>query len=215
MRMGLVAAVAGVLVLVSSAGADVVLNFGTTGGMGFSLSTGAVLSFNSTDIQGTDPGLMGYLYEIGPLTINTGSRTVPFTGLEVYTVTPATVTFQIWNPAGTVEYISGTLHTNNISIFGGVTSVFDGTDNPLNLTGVTLLNAGSAPATLIAFSQDAIADGGAAVTVTLPFNLDPNLHTTHTAKSGDLAGVVDAAPEPATLALTGFGLMALFVRRKK
>jgi hypothetical protein len=85
----------------------------------------------------------------------------------------------------------------------------------LNLTGVTLLNATTAPAALVAFSQEALASGGAAVTLTLPFNLDPSLHTTHTAVNGDLAGVVDAAPEPATLALTGLGLMALFVRRKK
>ena len=216
MRMGLVVAAAAVLFLASSAGADVVLNFGTAGGSEFNLSSAAVLSFNTADMKDTDASILNYLIEIGPLTINnTTGRSVPFAGLEVYAVTTPSVTFGIFSPDGLTQYISGTLATNAISIFGGVTSVFDGTDNPTNLTSVALLNAGTAPATLVSLYQAAQESGGAAVTVSLPFNIDPSLHTTHTAMSGDLSGVVDTAPEPATLALTGLGVMALFIRRKK
>lgn len=214
MRMGLAVALAGVLLLASSAGADVVLNFGTTGGSEFALSSTGLLTFNSSNMKDTDPGLLNYIIQIGPLQINEASRTVPFPGLDIYSVTTPSVAFAIYDPTGTTQYISGTLNTNTIAIFGGVTSIFDGTDNPTNLTGVTLMNAGTAPATLVSFSQAAQLSGGAAVTVSLPFNLDPNLHFA-TATSGDLSGKIDAVPEPATLALTGFGLMALFVRRKK
>jgi hypothetical protein len=177
-----------------------------------------VLSFDNANMKDTDAGLVGYLIEISPLTINPTPRTVPVAGLEIYTVATPSVTFGIFSPDGLTQYISGTLATNNISIFGGVTSVFDGDNNPTNLTNITLLNAGTAPAALVSLYQAGQDNGGAAVTVSLPFNIDPNLHTTHAALSGDLAGKVDAVlvvPEPTTLALMGLGLMALFVRRKK
>jgi hypothetical protein len=58
--------------------------------------------------------------------------------------------------------------------------------------------------------------GQASVLLTLGQNIDPYLNTA-TATTGDLSGsvTVSPVPEPATLALTGLGVMALFIRRKK
>jgi len=211
MRMNLAAALAGVLFLVSSAGADVVLNFGTTGGPGFNLSSGRVLSFNNGAIEDTDPLLLGYVIRIGSLTIDPSTRLTPFAGLVTYAVTTPAVAFQIWDPTDTVEYLSGTLATNIISIYHGGPLIFDGSTFTANLTNISLMN-GTTNADLLVLA----AAGSAGVELTLNRNIDAQV-SGGTAVSGDLSGSIDVAqtPEPATLALTGLGLMALFVRRKK
>lgn len=211
MRMGLAVALAGVLLLASSAGADVVLNFGTTGGSGFNLSNVGVLSFANGNIRDTDADLLNYVIRIGSVTINPSSRATPFAGLVTYAVTTPSVTFQIWDPTNTIEYLSGTLATNAVSIYHGAPLIFDGTDNPANLTSISLMNGANAP-DLLALA----AAGSAGVELTLGRNIDTQLNN-GTAVSGDLSGSVVATqtPEPATLALTGLGIMALFVRRKK
>jgi hypothetical protein len=212
MRMGLVAAVVGVLVLASSAGADVVLNFGTTGGSGFNLSSGGVLSFPNGPIQDTDVILQNYVIRIGSMTIDPTTRATPFSGLVTYGVTTPSVIFQIWDPTDTIEYLTATLATNTISIYHGGPLVFDGSTFTANLSSVSLLNGGSSNADLAAIHTA----GSAGVTLTLNRNIDAQL-SGHTAVSGDLSGSVDVSvvPEPATLALTGLGIMALFIRRKK
>ena len=213
MRMGMAAALIAMLFLASSAGADVVLNFGTTGGSGFSLSSGGVLSFNNNgDMEDTDALLLGDVIKIGSVTINPATRLTPFAGLVTYGVTTASVTFQIWDPSDTIEYISVTLATTNpISIYHGGPLIFDGTDFPANLSGITLVTA-TTNADLLALQ----AAGTAGVEVTLNRNIDSQL-SGGTAVSGDLSGSIDISqvPEPATLALTGLGVMALFIRRKK
>ncbi len=211
MRMGLIVAVVGVLTLASGAGADVVLNFGTAGGSGFSLTTGGVLSFNPGFILDTDPApMMGDNIRIGAITINSGLRTVAGQLVTYTSVTPASVAFSIWDPTDTIEYLTGTLATNQLYIFYGGPVVFAGITG--NLTGVTTVTATPTNPSLVALENA----GQASVLLTLNQNIDGAL-TTHTALSGDLSGSVDvsAVPEPATLALTGLGVMALFIRRKK
>ena len=208
MRMGLAVVVVGVLVLASSAGADVVLNFGTTGGSGFNLSSGGVLSFPSGPIQDTDAIVLDDVIRIGSLSINQGSRVVSGP-LVTYAVTPASVAFSIWDTSDTIEYVSGTLATNNLYIYFGGPIVFAGITG--NLTGITPVTATS-NADIVALETA----GQGSVLLTLNKNIDPALDT-DTATSGDLSGSVDVSvvPEPATLALTGLGVMALFIRRKK
>jgi hypothetical protein len=208
MRMGLAAALAAVLFLVSGAGASPTLNF-TGGPSGFTLSNAGVLSFTNGVIQDTDAALLGDIIEIGPLTINP-TPTIPFAGLDIYSVTPASVAFEILS--GATPLLTATLATNSLSTYDGgpLVLIFNGT--PSNLTGISLTTAGQAVPTLVSL-QAAGSDG---VTLTLDQNIESQL-ASGTAVSGDLSGSVvgTSTPEPATLALTGLGLMALFIRRKK
>ena len=98
--MGLIVAVVGVLTLASGAGADVVLNFGTAGGSGFSLTTGGVLSFNPgfilrvSDSGGDDshPVMIGNIFQIPGDTGFIPTR-LCYTALEIIRYA------SLWDPA--------------------------------------------------------------------------------------------------------------------
>jgi L-cystine uptake protein TcyP (sodium:dicarboxylate symporter family) len=127
-----------------------------------------------------------------------------------YTITPASVNFSIWDTTDTTEYVSGTLATNTLYIYFGGPIVFAGITG--NLTGITTVTPTPTNASLVALETA----GQGSVLLTLGQNIDPYLDTA-TATAGDLSGsvTVSVTPEPATLALTGLGIMALFIRRKK
>jgi hypothetical protein len=215
MRTALAVAVVGVLVLASSAGADPVMNFDAVGGPGFGLSNAGVLTFNpgaNNAIQDTvEATLLGDVVKIAPITIQ-GPRVVSDGGLLVTytTVTPASVVFSIWSPGATTEYLTGNLATNQLNIFFGGPIVFS--TLTANLTSITQVTA--TPGNTIINNLESA--GQASVLLTLGQNIDPYLNTA-TATTGDLSGsvTVSPVPEPATLALTGLGVMALFIRRKK
>lgn len=217
MRMGLIAAVAGVLFLVSSAGAGVVMNFGTAPAGDFILTGTGQLQFGIAYI--TDyPSGTGHPYDtvfISNIQIDPSSRATPFGafGPVTYNVTTPTATFTIRDSNG-FQIFQGTLATNQIVIFGGVTSIFNGSTLPADLT--NFIDTTDPSLATDSETRSLELAGSAGVTVTIPFTIDANL-SGNVPVTGSLSGTVNTTPtpEPATLALTGLGLMALFIRRKK
>ncbi|MBN2584726.1 MAG: PEP-CTERM sorting domain-containing protein [Planctomycetes bacterium] len=194
------------------------MDFANAGGDAYQLQAGGVLSFDNLVVTGSSNGgdIMSYLVTIGDLTINTASRTevnLPGMNIVSYGFTVDTTTFGVWDPTGTTQYIAGTLSVDQIVIINGTGVNLDADSDVDDITGIAAMNNPTAQTLL-----DMAAIGQAAFSLVLTIDPLVNFDALILASStgtGPGAGSVAAVPEPATAALLGFGIVTLFVRRRR
>jgi hypothetical protein len=195
----------------------VTLDFANAGGDGYRLSSGGVLSFDSLVVTSSSNAndIVGYVVTIDDLTINTASRTqVNVLGMNIvtYGFTVDTAAFGIWDATQTTQYIAGTLTVGNLVIVNGTGVNLDVDGDLSDITGITAMNNPTAQTLL-----DLAAAGHAAFSLVLTIdpliNFDALIQSSG-AGDGPTAGSI-AVPEPATIALLGFGLATILTRRRR
>jgi hypothetical protein len=214
--------VAGLVVLlvlaVGGAQASLVeLDFANSGGDGYQLLSGGVLSFDNLVVTGSSNSddIMGYAVTIGSLTIDVASRsefTFMGTSIVTYGFSVDTAAFGIWDPTLTTQYIAGALTVGNLVIVNGTGVTLDADSDLDDITGLTAMNNPAAQ-TLLDLASAGQAGFTLALTIDPMLNLDTLIQNS-AAGAGPAAGSV-AIPEPASMALLGFGLAAIFVRRRR
>jgi len=195
----------------------VTMDFANAGGDGYQLSSGGVLSFDNLLVTSSSNAndILGYVVTIGDLTINTASRTeINVMGMSIVTYGFAvdTAAFGVWDATQTTQYIAGTLTVGNLVIVNGTGVNLDADSDLSDITGITAMNNPTAQTLL-----DMAAAGHAAFSLMLTIeplvNCDGLIQSSGTG-DGPTAGSI-AVPEPATIALLGFGLATILARRRR
>jgi len=198
--------------------APIFVDFANAGGDGYQLTGGTVLSFDNLVVTGSSNAddIMDYIVTIGDLTINAASQTIFNVGgntIVTYGFTVDTAAIGIFDPTGTTQYLAGTLTVDQLLIVNGSAVTLDADGNNIDITGITTMNAPAAQ-TLLDAASIGQAAFSMALTISTLVNFDDLIQASGS-DAGPLAGDIGAVPEPATMALLGFGLAAVLASRRK